>query len=63
MSIRSNGVQETSVAATSEYELEDVVAPPAAGSDEEEADKYLEIGLFLYKCYMLHMRKYTNRLR
>ena len=34
--------------ATSDYELEDnVVALSAAGNDEEEADQYLEIGVFL----------------
>jgi len=47
LSTRSNGVQETPAVATSEYELEDVVAPSAAGNEEEEADKFLEIGMLL----------------
>jgi len=34
--------------AISEYELEDVLAPPAHGNEEEEADKFLEIGMLLY---------------
>jgi len=37
----------TPAMATSEYELEDVVAPPVPGNEEEEPDKFLEIGMLL----------------
>jgi len=47
MSTRTNGVPDTPAVTTSEYELEDVVAPPVPGNEEEEADKYLEIGMIL----------------